>query len=283
MEDHGRIRITRARRPGLVVCALAGAIVLLFTAPARAQYEAEVKVERVRPERPKHPTLRFLKENRDFIRGRYDLLREKPVAGSGEARPIDPRYLAYPRMLARILAARDSVALADDAARRRELLESVSRLGELETDLDRLERLLAEQRDRLGVLQANFTGSQQTALMVVVSGWMPSAEVTSLTIEFDDGQSLTVPIGSEQRAALAAGGVVQAFHGFVEPRTQVLEVGVQGAAWPAGDRGFVTLAPARDRLTLLRLDLSHSDPALGAPSIHASTWHHDAGTPRVGG
>jgi hypothetical protein len=70
--------------------------------------------------------------------------------------------------------------------------------------------------------------------------------------------------------------VVQIFHGFVEPREQVVEVAITGERWPAGDTGFVTLDPARDRLTLLRLDLSSVQPERGAASIQANTWLHDA-------
>jgi hypothetical protein len=70
--------------------------------------------------------------------------------------------------------------------------------------------------------------------------------------------------------------VVQIFHGFVEPREQVVEVAITGNRWPAGDAGYVTLDPARDRLTLLRLDLSTLRSDQGVPSIQANTWLHDA-------
>jgi hypothetical protein len=35
----------------------------------------------------------------------------------------------------------------------------------------------------------------------------------------------------------------------------------------------------RDRLLMLRLDLSGAAPDRGAPGIRAHTWLHDAGTP----
>jgi len=38
----------------------------------------------------------------------------------------------------------------------------------------------------------------------------------------------------------------------------------------------------RDRLTLLRLDLSAVRKEAGAPAIHASTWLHDALPPGDG-
>ena len=130
---------------------------------------AAIRVERVKPEKEKHPTLRFLKENRDFIRGRFDLLRQRPIAGRGETAAVDPRFLAYQSMLAGVLGARDSVASAEERRSRLTLLASVTQLGDLESELDGMERLLAAQRDRLTVLQADFTGHQQTALAVVIT------------------------------------------------------------------------------------------------------------------
>jgi hypothetical protein len=246
-----------------------------LAAPAGAV--TEVKVERIRPRREKHPTLRFLKENRDFIRARYDLLKEKPIHRQGAADAIDPRFLAYQRMLSEILAANDSLAAAEEARARRELFTSVTELGRLEEQLDLMERLLAEQRTRLGVLQADFTGRQQTALAIVVSGYPHDAAVSALTLRLDGGATIAVPLSPEQCESLRHGGMLQVFHGLVEPREQVVEVALGGDGWPAQDAGFVTLDPERDRLTLLRLDLSPAQPARGASSMLASTWLHDAG------
>jgi hypothetical protein len=234
-----------------------------------------VEVEAVRPEKPKHPTHRFLKANSDWLRARYDLLREKPLHRRGLAADIDPRYLAYRDMLAAILQAEDSVRTADNANERRQLLRSITELGRLETELDQMERLLAGQRDRLGVLQRDFTGDQRTALVVVLSGYPTGSEVTGVTVVLEEGSRLTAPLTADQRASLGRGGIVQVFHGFVEPREQVVEVIVAGDRWPAGSTGFVTLDPARDRLTFLRLDLAGVEPAAGAASMRASTWLHD--------
>jgi hypothetical protein len=126
------------------------------------------------------------------------------------------------------------------------------------------------------VLQEDFTGRQMTALVVVLSGYPATSPVSRVSITLEDGDTLTVPLTDEHRAALQKGGVVQVFHGFIEPREQVVEVAIAGERWPAGDPGFVTLDPARDRLTLLRLDLSTVRPEGGAASIQASTWLHDA-------
>ena len=235
----------------------------------------DVLVQRDRTPRIKHPSMRFLRDNRDFVRACLDRTRMKLLQREGGGVAMDPRYLEYPKLLASILAAKDSVAVADDAARRRVLLESVTQLGQLESQLDQLERLLAEQRDRLGVLQKDFTGEQHTALMVVVSGWSGGTPVDRVAIRLEDGDTVSVALSLEQQQSLQHGGVVQVFHGFVEPRAQDVQVAIAGQPWPGGDAGFVRLDPPRDRITLLRLDLAGMRPDLGATSIQATTWQHD--------
>src|SRR5262249_37669777 len=158
---------------------------------------------------------------------------------------------AYQQMLAAILASQDSAATARDQEQRRDLLQSIMELGDLERQLDLLERLLDEQRMRLSVLQDDFAGRQQTALIVVLSGYPVNAPLTEVSVTLDDGSAITVPLALEQRDALQRGGIVQIVHEFVEPREQVIEVGLRGDRWPAGDAGYVTLAPVRDRITLL--------------------------------
>jgi hypothetical protein len=265
---------TRSRlRAIAVILALALAAIAPSSAPAQAP-EA-VTVERARPQKAKLPTLRFLRENRDFIRARYDLLRQTPGGAPGGAGAIDPRFLAYQQLLRDLMAARDAVSAADDSLRRQRLFASITELGRLEDQLDIMDRLLSEQRTRLGVLQDDFTGRQRTALVVVVSGYPAAAQVARISITLEDGDTLTVALSEEHRASLRKGGVVQVFHGFVEPREQVVQIAIGGERWPAGDTGFVKLDPARDRLTLLRLDLSNVQPDRGAASIRANTWLHD--------
>ena len=264
---------------GVAVALLATAGLPGWATAAPVEDATEVKVERIRPQQEKYSTLRFLKENRAFIRARFDLLREKPQEHRGDAGEIDPRYLAYRDMLAEILSARDSVVVAEDARKRQELLASITQLGGLEAQLDFMDRLLADQRGRLGVLQRDFTGSQQTALVVVLSGYPGDAAVSQVAVTLEDGATLSVPLSPEQRESLRQGGIVQVFHGFVEPRTQVVEVAIAGDRWPAGDTGFVTLDLARDRLTFLWLDLSAIGSDRGAAAIRASTWLHDAKLP----
>jgi hypothetical protein len=271
-------------RPRVRLAPFLAALVVAATlaVPARdtrAQAVQTVEVERIRPRKEKTPTLTFLKENIDFIRSRYDLLRQKPGEAVGEAGDIDPRFLAYQEMLRDLMAARDSVSVAGDSLERQALLASITELGKLEQQLDLMDGLLAAQRARLGVLQDDFTGRQLTALVVVLSGFPIDASVNRVTITLEDGDTLSVPLSPEHRASLEQGGVVEVFHGFVEPREQVVEVAIAGDRWPAGNAGYVSLDPARDRITFLRLDLSRVRPEGGAASIEATTWLHETGLP----
>jgi len=242
-----------------------------------------VKVERIRPEKEKAPTLRFLRENVDFIRAQFDRLREKPVDQKAMASDLDPRLLNYARLLAEALASRDTVGAAEDARSRQHLLESIAQLGSLEDQLDLMERHLEKQRVRLAYLEDDFTGQQQTALMLVLSGYPKDLAVDQVTVTLDDGAPLHVTLSAEQCQSLRRGGVVELFHGFAEPRDQVVEIQLGAAGQAAGDPGYVTLSPMRDRLTFLRFDLSNVQPAQGGASVRASTWLHEAGAHSVDG
>ena len=263
---------------------LAVALAALLPGGARATDPAapsapavtEVKVERTRPPLERLATLRFLKENRAFFRARLDQLHQTPHRGRGEATAIDPRFLAYQRMLAEVGAARDSAAGIDQERQGRGLFASINDLGRLESQLDQVERMLADQRARLGVLQSDFNGLQRTALAIVLSGYPRAAVLSTVSITLEGGRTLAVPLSAGQVESLQRGAMLQVFHGLVEPRSQVVEVTLAGDRWPQGDSGFVALEPPRDRLTLLRLNLSALEPAAGAPSIVASTWLHDA-------
>ena len=270
----------RAMRFRVAAAIILAVLALVACAPtARAAWAPtamEVRVERVRPKRDALPTLRFLKANADFIRSRFDRLRETPEGRDGAAQDIDPRFLAYRQMLADVFTARESIAVAEDARNRQQLFASVTELGSLEAQLDLMDRLLAAQASRLAALQADFTGRQQTALAVVVSGYPADVDVSTLRIILEGGAELSIPLSAQQRASLLHGGILQVFHGLVEPRQQIVEVSIAGERWPAGDSGFVTLSPSRDRLTFLRLDLGPLTATRGAPGIQASTWLHDA-------
>jgi hypothetical protein len=276
------MRPTRTRNGVLAAAWVLATVAAPAWALAADTDPTDVRVERVRPESEKHPTMQFLKENIDFIRGRFDRLRETPLTRRGDAAAMDPRFLEYQSLLARVNAASDSVRVLDDRQSRQTLFQSVTQLGALEADLDQLQRQLADQRARLAALQADFTGTQQTALMVVVSGYSDAVALDRLTLTLDDGDTLAVPLGDEARETLRRGGVVQALYRLVEPRAQVLELSLAGAQIPSSDRGFIALEPERDRITMLRLDLSAVRSDQGSASVHASRWLHEDGTPTRG-
>jgi len=234
----------------------------------------EVEISRIKPAREKHATLSFLKENRDFIRARIDLLREREFAGRADALAIDPRFLAYDQMLAAIQAGRDSAARAEDARKRFELYASVRDLAELEDQLDQIERLLSAQRTRLGVVEQDFTGLQGTAWLVVLTGRTP-APIDAVVITMEDGRVLTTELDQQQRDLLEQGGALEVAHARIEPREQVVTVRIVGRGWAADADGYLTLSPERDRLTFLRLDLTGATPEAGAPGVRATRWTHD--------
>jgi hypothetical protein len=241
---------------------------------APAQAPTAVRVQRVKPDHPKLATLRFFGANRDYLRAELDRLRTNAVRVKGDATAIDPRFLAYGEMIAAANAAGDSAASADSARSGRELFASVTELGGLESELDQMDRAMARQRDRLGVLQRDFAGEQRTALAVVLSGWPGDAAPPSLVISLDDGTQQTVSLTPEQRDALRAGGAVQVMHRLVEPREQVIGVTLAGAPAP----GWLEFEPVRDRLNLLRLDLSRL-VSNDAADLAATTWILDDRTP----
>ena len=266
---------------------LAGAALglLLLTAvatrPARADDPSvtTVTIERERPVREKLPTLRFLKANRDFIRGRFDRLRQDSRESAAGAGDLDPRFLMYRQMLAAVAAGKDSVTVASDARERAALFASVNDLGQLERELDEMERLLDAQRARLGVLQNDFAGRQRTELDVLVTGGALAGRVDSVVVTLEDGSRVSSGLNETQRQSLKHGGAFEVFRGLVEPREQVIEVAFLGEGWSAVGHGFITLEPARDRLTFLKLDLAQAQPTHGIASVVAGTWLLDPEVP----
>ena len=121
-----------------------------------------------------------------------------------------------------------------------------------------MERLLDAQRARLGVLQADFAGRQRTELDLLVTGGTLAGRVDSVRVTLEDGTSVGSALTETQRASLQHGGVLEVFRGLVEPRPQVIEIALMGEGWSSTGHGFVTLAPARDRLTFLKLEIGRA-------------------------
>jgi hypothetical protein len=267
----------------LVLRAAVPALLALPLLPAlpHAQETAitTVRIEREKPQKERIPTLRFLKANRDFIRARFDRLRQESREAAAGADELDPRFLLYRQLLGEVAAGKDSVAVKLDARERAALFASVSDLAALERELDLMERMLDAQRARLGVLQRDFAGRQRTELDIVVTGGALAGRIDSVAVLLEDGTRVAAAIDSTQRAALKHGATLEVFHGLVEPREQVIDVAFLGDGWSQTGHGFITLEPARDRITFLKLDLSQSSPARGITSVIAGTWLLDPQLP----
>jgi len=232
-----------------------------------------IKVELEKRDEPKHRTVRFLEENRDFFRARLDqLLVRLERERDGNARPLDPRWLMYRDMMADIRAARDSAEVSEEWIRRRELLESVGDLVELETEMDEMEMLLSQQRHRLIALEEDFTDRQTTALVLLMTGMPVTGAPTAILLTEDDGSTVRIVLDDASRESLARGGSAELLHEFVEPREVVLGITFEGAGWELRPPYEITLAPERDRLTFLELDTAGLDPAAAGSSIAARSW-----------
>jgi hypothetical protein len=232
----------------------------------------QLEVERVQAKKPKLVTLRFLRENREFLRAQLDQLRlVRRDDLEGEAGLLDPRFAMYREMLQQLNAARDTVRAEQESLQRREVLQSVTELGGLEAQLDLMEKLLADESARLARLEADFVGRQQTALVVLVRGCPAGATPAELLLT-EEGQTVRVPMSADQWAALRKGGIAQIYHAFIEPREHVLEVALSGEGWPARTAHSLSLEPSRDRLTFLELDLAAASPAQPSPDIRSSLW-----------
>ena len=98
-------------------------------------------------------------------------------------------------------------------------------------------------------------------------------------VTLEDGTGAVTGLDDTRRRSLKVGGMVEAFRGLVEPREQVIEVRFIGEGWSQVASGFVRIAPTRDRLTFVKLDLSQAAPARGMASVSAGTWRSDAPSP----
>ena len=87
--------------------------------------EETIEVKRAEEKDTKHPSLRFLKDHRVFLRARLDLLRlQIRLTRTEDAEMIDARLLRLQEMAAAIAAARDTVGAVHGMTPQRELLTS---------------------------------------------------------------------------------------------------------------------------------------------------------------
>ena len=258
-------------RPWILGSAL---LALASGAPAASASEVEITVERVKPEKEKLPSLRFLKENRDFFRGRMDVLRQTSHVVDPGSVTIDERMLAYQRMLEELLASQDTLSIERAAEAERAFLASITEVGELEAHLDLLEKILGEQQARLWELQEDFLGNQNTALVIVVRG-IPGTTPETIYVTDGYGEPFEVILTPEERNSLQSGGILQIYHDFVEPRPQTWEIRLRGGEWSENQKAFLSFEPARNQLTFLQLDLADARPDDGPASIRTTAWVHE--------
>jgi len=230
------------------------------------------EVERDKAKAPKHTSLQFLRDNRVFIRAQLDRLRlMTTTTREGRAEALDDRLLRLQELADAIAAARDTVAVETAVTARRELLDSVSRLTELDDQLALMEDLALAQKTRLRILEEDFLGVQETALVILVRG-MPAKDSPQGIVLTEDNDVLTVPLSADQQTSLRRGGVAQIFHRFVEPRDHVYGVGFTGEAWAEVAAVEVPVSAARDRITFVELDLSSLAPEAPATGLIAKVW-----------
>ncbi|MCP4573441.1 MAG: hypothetical protein GY838_13880 [bacterium] len=266
----------RRAAPVLGLVLLVGIPVLsgsaLAAAPAGGEPAVRTEVKREEAAAPKHSSLRFLRDNRVFIRGQLDRLRLlTTLTREGEAELLDERLLGLQELAAAIAAARDTVAVETATTARRELLDSVARLTELDSQLALMENLAAEQKTRLQILESDFLGQQETALVILVRG-LPENQAPGGIVLSENNEILNVPLTATQQTALRQGGVAQVYHRFVEPRDHIYSVSFSGADWVGVPPVEIPVTAARDRITFVELDLSHLGPAAPTTGLLAKVW-----------
>jgi hypothetical protein len=228
-----------------------------------------LEVKRAEHQKRKHESLRFLRDNRAFLRAQFDELRlDFGYERDGAAESLDERLLMLGQLSTEIAAARDTIQSEHERTAQRGLLMSVEELAELEAQLALFEQLLIDQQGRLLTLESDFLGRQATALVVVVRGLPRSGAPNALLLQEAD-TTLRVELGPEQQLALQQGGVTQIYHEFVEPRAHRLELRLEGAGWENALPTFIDLETPRDQLTFLELDLAALDP--GDPDARPGT------------
>ena len=233
-----------------------------------------IEVKRAEQKGPEHPSLRFLKDHRVFLRARLDELRTQTTrTRSDEAELLDERLLMFEQMAAAIAASRDTVAAQHHAVGERDTLSSVTQLAALEAQLDLIEGLLSDQRRRLLMLEEDFLGHQETALVILVKGLTGKSHVPESIVLTEENDVVEVALAPAQRTSLQQGGIAQIYHEFVEPREHLFEVGFTGSEWAGSESVPVQVDAARDRITFLELDLSQLQYGRDQSGLRTSVWY----------
>ncbi len=231
------------------------------------------EVKRQKAKGVKHKSLSFLRDNRVFVRAQLDQLKLQVTrTREGRAQDLNARYLLLQEMSQAIAAASDTVGAQHGVMGDTELLDSVGDLADLESQLSAMEQLLAEQRQRLLLLEQDFLGHQESAMVIVVRG-LADKGIPSV-VKISEGVNLIeVPLSHEQQESLRMGGIAQVYHEFVEPRPHEFEIRFDGGGWNPAIVHPIVVEAARDRLTFLELDLTNLNRASADAGIRANVWY----------
>jgi len=219
----------------------------------------EIAVEKADYDRLDEETLRFLRENRDFLRAQLDRLRQLRVEVDRSPLELSARDLLLRELMAEIDAGEDSLAYEKSLLARQELMQSVGELEGLEDQLDRLQTLLDQQADRLMRIEADYADRQRTALLIYVQNFPSDSAPAGIILEDEGSTRWRIELDSAQQEALRAGGAAQLLHEFVEPREQTYSIRFVGGGFDEQPARELHVAPVRDRLNLLSIDLAQLD------------------------
>src|SRR5262245_1320710 len=206
--------------------------------------------------------LPFFQANRDWVLRRFESLERLPLADltPAQAWGFDP-FLdesAAARLRA-ASAALDSARTVGDLGQFRAALDAVLEdAGLASSELDSLDRCFAAHlRTALEVTLA----TKSSLAVERVEAWLDGTLVQQHTLS------------DHERAAMAAGGVLEVVRRVVEPRAQTLEVHAWARGAQAPSRTTVRVDPAPDRLAIVHLDLESAQAP--ARAVHAALGSPD--------
>ncbi len=233
-----------------------------------------VEVKRTETRETKHPTLQFLKDNRVFLRARLDQLSTRVIkTRTTGAEMLDARFLMLKEMAENIAAARDTVDAANKQMSQRDVLTSVSQLGDLEAELTLMETLLSEQQSRLLSLEQDFLGDQETALVILMKGLEGKTSIPEAIVVTEENEVVRVGLRPEHRLSLTQGGIAQIYFEFVEPREHLIEVSFSGDGWAEVLPVKVAVDTRRNQITFLELDLGGLDKSRQYSGLQTAVWY----------
>jgi len=194
--------------------------------------------------------LRFFKRNREFILRAFESQPRQPAGATDRVQSWDFDPFAPGSVQARVQGVR---AALDTATTPEHLVAFRDAVGGLLDDA-------GAAGTRLDDLDRRFRAHLRTAVEVTLAA-TARADVERVEAWLDGQPATAFALAGTERAALAAGGVLEVLRRVVEPRAQSLEVHVwlSGHAEPV--RIVQPVSPVADALVCLRLEVE----GVGAP------------------